>query len=414
MSKQYIPQQTNRRIFLIAFLIATLILVNGGFAYWQMQQVKDEFYDVANRDLPLIAQLQPLIDGQFDQTLLIEELSNLEHSHRNTIVNTLEVSFIRAGNKFTDTLTSLDLFVKPLLKAEREDLRIEMEKIRGLLTQIATEHEQYQRQVIAMIEASKLSHAEYPDDVMQLLDREEQELRLELINVRDEVQNFTQKSALSVEKLEIRVIQEIVTFTIFVYFLGAVMLYLMLKVMRSRDAAVEEITFYATHDSLTKMHNKRYFFERLNEAIKAATRYKTSLSLCICDLDYFKQINDTLGHKVGDDVLIYFSKLIKQEKRDDDIVGRFGGDEFLLCFPNTEAAEMVSFLERIRTKLEQKIFDVNTDKSFSVTATFGVAALDFEQASKEALFESADQALYQAKEQGRNQVVVVKVQSKGK
>jgi len=74
----------------------------------------------------------------------------------------------------------------------------------------------------------------------------------------------------------------------------------------------------------------------------------------------------------------------------------------------------VSFLERIRTKLEQKIFDVNTDKSFSVTATFGVAALDFEQASKEALFESADQALYQAKEQGRNQVVVVKVQSKGK
>ncbi len=398
-------KNTNRYIFSLAFAIALLILVNGGFAFWQMQQVKQEFHEVANRDLPLATQLLPLIDRQFEQTLLIEKLQKLRVTHRLSVINLLEESFIRTGHKFTETSDALDAFIEPMLLSEREATRIKMKRVRKLLGQIVSEHSQYQSQVLNMIEDMKKQESSYNEDLVALLSEEEKDLSRELISLRDELQQFTQDSAHAVEKHEAWVIKGTVLFTLFAFSLGAIMLILIYQVMKGRDKAIAEIAYFATYDPLTELLNRRYFFERLNESIKTAQREQQPLSLCVCDLDFFKQVNDTMGHQAGDKVLVEFGSLLKNGKRAGDIAGRFGGDEFVICFPNTSAQDAVTVLERIRITLEKKKFKQNFEQTFSVTSTFGVAELDLENATDETLLEAADQALYKAKEKGRNRIV---------
>ena len=398
--------KTNRYIFIIAFAIAALILVNGGFAYWQMHKIKIEFEDVANKDLPLVTQLLPLIDRQFEQTLLIEKLHQQSDGHQGVVIQTLEDSFIRTGKKFDATLATLKEFIVPLMSQGLPETRAEMVRVNALLEQIGREHQQYHDQVIAMIDTIKKGGGKIPEQVIRILNEEEKELRLELTSLRDEVQRFTQQSVIAVDKHESWVIQGVVLFTLFVYSLGTIMLFMMYQVMQHRKKAIDELAYYATHDPLTKLINRRYFFERLEEAINAAKRHQHPLSICVCDLDHFKQINDTLGHQAGDKVLASFGEILSEVKREEDIAGRFGGDEFVLCFPNTHGKDIVSMVERIRATMAEKEFKLADNKRFSVTATFGIAEMDLNSRCQESLFEAADNALYQAKEKGRNAVVL--------
>ena len=398
-------KNTSRYIFSLALAIALLILVNGGFAYWQMHQVKQEFHEVANRDLPLATQLLPLIDRQFEQTLLIEKLHQLQVNHRVEVVNLLQESFVRTGKKFSDTSASLEQFIEPMLQSDREATRMKMKRVKKLLGQIVEEHSQYQGQVLRMIDNMREHNNHYDKALIDLLAKEEQDLTRELISLRDELQQFTQDSAHAVEKHEAWIMKGLVLFTLFVFSLGAIMLLLIRQVMKSRDAALEEIEHFATFDPLTELFNRRAFFQRLDQSIQQAKREQQPLSLCVCDLDFFKQVNDTLGHQAGDKVLVEFGALLKNSKRASDIAGRFGGDEFVVCFPNTHAKDVVPVLENIRSQLEKKQFKEGKDEVFSVTSTFGVAELDFDNPTEEALLEAADSALYRAKELGRNKVV---------
>ncbi len=406
-------RKINRYIFLLAFSIAALILVNGGFAFWQMQQVKKEFYDVANWDLPLVARLSPLVDRQIEQTLLLEKLQQQGGPQNIMVLNTLKENFIRAGEKFEAALTELDAFIVPMLSSSRKETRIKLNSIKQLSGRIAAEHRKYQSQLPSMIESMKATGTSYDPDKFALLFKlkksflaeREKNLRSMLLSLRNETQSFTQESAAAVERHGSWVIQGVVLFTLFAYFLGTLMLFMIYKVMQSRDKAVAEITYYATHDPLTKLINRRYFFVRMDEAVKAAERHKNHLSLCVCDLDHFKAINDLMGHQAGDKVLTCFGEILSSEKRAGDIAGRFGGDEFVICFPNTLAKDTVNLLERVRQSIESRSFKNNAGKTFSVTATFGVADIDPENPCPEALLEAADKALYEAKEKGRNQVV---------
>lgn len=399
MSEQ---RKTNQRIFILAFLIAGLILLNGGFAYWQMHQVKQEFYDVANRDLPLVTRLSPLIDRQFEQTLLLEKLQQVKDPHKLIIVDTLEHSFRSTGDKFDTTLTTLTQFITPMLSSSRPQTREEMEKVKQLLLQIQREHSQYQSQVLRLIKAMKAADTGFDASIFDLLAQEEKDLRSELMSLRNEVQRFTQDSANAVERHEAWVIQGVVLFTLFTYTLGTLMLFMMRQVMQAREKAVDDLTFYATHDPLTGLANRRHFFERLDQAMHAARRHQTPLSLCVCDLDHFKQLNDQFGHQFGDQVLSYFAQLLGQSSRAEDITGRFGGDEFVICFPSTKASDAAVLIERVRQALESKDFNLKQNPELRVTATFGIAEVRHSDLDENSLFEAADKALYQAKEAGRN------------
>lgn len=397
-------RKSNRYIFSLAFVIALLILVNGGFAYWQMQQVKAEFYEVANRDLPLAAQLLPLIDRQFEQTLLIEKLHNIKDAHKLSVITILEESFIRTGEKFNEASEGLNLLLTPLLTSQREITHQKMSRVKHLLEQVITEHSHYQTQVIQLIETIKSNQITVSSDFIALLSKEESDLTKELITLRDELQRFTQDSAHAVERHEAWVIKGVVLFTLFVFSLGTIMLLLIRQVMSSRDDAIEEINYFASYDPLTDLLNRRQFFSSLDLAIADARSHENHISLCVCDLDHFKGINDSLGHQAGDKVLATFAQLLREKTRDTDFAGRFGGDEFVICFPNTTQLEASKIIERIRKSFAEKQFN-NGNCTFKVTATFGVAQWQPIHTSSDGLMESADQALYKAKELGRNRVI---------
>lgn len=397
-------KSTNRTIFGLAFLIALLILVNGAFAYWQMQQVKEEFHEVANRDLPLAAELLPLIDRQFEQTLLIEKLHKVTDEHKQQVIHILEESFIRTGNKFNETSESLTAMLEPMLLSPREATRQKLATVKKLLGQIITEHKHYQEQVLIMIQHMKASDASYPNEIVGILADEEKDLTEELISLRDQLQAFTQASAHAVERHEALVIKAVVVFTLFIFSLGAMMLLLMRQVMKGREKAVEQISFYASYDPLTEVYNRRHFFEELSSCIDGAVKSQATLSLCVCDIDHFKGVNDKQGHQFGDVVLEAFADIVKNNIRAEDFVGRFGGDEFVICFPDTGSEDAATIVERIREKFALKVFKT-INGELSVSSTFGVAELDKQNPQHDSLMESADQALYKAKEQGRNRVI---------
>ena len=403
-------RKSNKLIFLLSFIIALLIVVNGLFSFFKMQQIKHEFYDVANRDLPLISQLLPLIDRQFEQTLLIEKLHQLSQDHRLIVLDTLEGSFIRSGEKFETTIDELIEFIQPMLIDSRDVMRNQMSRVITILNKISLEHTQYHYQVIDMIESLKTSQGEYHPALITLLNSEEVELRRELIDLRDELQRFTQEAADDVEAHEEQVIRSTVTLNISSFLLGALLLYMIVKIMASRDAATQKINYFAHYDPLTKLINRRYFFDLFDQSLLQHKQDKEAFNLCICDLDHFKGINDSLGHQAGDKALTGFAQILTETLGEKDIIGRFGGDEFVICFNNKNQQECEFLLEQVRTKLAQSRFTLNDKAHFSVTATFGVAHIDGDKISQsdcKQLFEAADKALYMAKQDGRNQICVL-------
>ena len=155
-------------------------------------------------------------------------------------------------------------------------------------------------------------------------------------------------------------------------------------------------------DTLTQLFNRRYFFQRLSESFSDAQRHGQPLSIIICDLDHFKQINDTYGHAAGDRALQVVSDVLKQQIRNFDVVARFGGEEFIFLLPQTDGDDACQLAERMRVATEGKKV-VGDRHSFSITASFGVVQCDT-GVSMEENVSGADQALYRAKSLGRNRV----------
>jgi diguanylate cyclase (GGDEF)-like protein/PAS domain S-box-containing protein len=171
----------------------------------------------------------------------------------------------------------------------------------------------------------------------------------------------------------------------------------------ARRAAYERLRHIASHDALTGLYNRAQFEEELSKEVRSAARYQYPLSLCICDLDGFKGINDTYGHATGDAVLVAFAGLVREVFRESDVSGRLGGDEFVIMFAHTQAVEAASAVGRLRRKLEGMALTADDGCDFRATATFGFA--DFGDAmDPAALIALADEALYEAKRAGRNKI----------
>lgn len=169
----------------------------------------------------------------------------------------------------------------------------------------------------------------------------------------------------------------------------------------------------ATLDALTGLNNRHMFYQRLNETIANAKRQKTDLCCIMTDIDFFKSVNDTYGHAVGDLVLKTVAKTIKKELRPYDIASRYGGEEFAILLPNTPINEAYKVAQRLRSKIEKKKINIEEfkieDKSeISVTISVGVAEYKEDMKEVNKLYELADKGLYEAKETGRNKVVISK------
>ena len=157
-------------------------------------------------------------------------------------------------------------------------------------------------------------------------------------------------------------------------------------------------------DGLTKLNNHRFFQDELARAFEESQRYQRPLSLAMIDIDFFKKVNDTHGHAVGDDVLKNVAKLYKESARSTDLVARYGGEEFAVMMPETSLTDGISFAEKIRSLLESTPIETQIGP-LTITVSIGVASVPHSRihTSKE-LIVAADKALYRAKKRGRNQV----------
>ncbi len=157
----------------------------------------------------------------------------------------------------------------------------------------------------------------------------------------------------------------------------------------------------AKKDATTGLLGKSFFHGHLDFEFKRAQRYKRPLGFILLDIDFFKKVNDTFGHVIGDEVLKKVGEIILDALRVEDTAVRYGGEEMALILPETNEKEAYLLAERLRCKLEKLSFKMN-DTIFKVTASFGVSEYNPGMATAQTLVEKADRALYKAKEQGRN------------
>ncbi|SHG69954.1 two-component system, chemotaxis family, response regulator CheY [Thermosyntropha lipolytica DSM 11003] len=169
----------------------------------------------------------------------------------------------------------------------------------------------------------------------------------------------------------------------------------------------QDILKLARTDYLTGVLNRRAFMERLAEEIARMKREGKPLGIIIADIDFFKRVNDRYGHQAGDMVLKDFARSLKKACREYDLVGRYGGEEFIICLPGCDRENTFKTAERMRKVVEltpSYIEDIKKD--IFITASFGVTSLEpGEEKRVDDLIKEADEALYKAKRTGRNRVV---------
>ncbi len=181
----------------------------------------------------------------------------------------------------------------------------------------------------------------------------------------------------------------------------------MIKLQSELVTAKQALAYEATHDALTGALNRRGILSRLAAEITRARRNRRPLFVGLCDIDYFKKINDQYGHQAGDRVLQKLVTALQNELREYDLLGRLGGEEFLIVAPESMAVSVENLYERLRHKVECLSFPTIAD-DLQITLSIGVVETHGNVTIDNVLAE-ADAALYRAKRSGRNNVVVTLV-----
>jgi diguanylate cyclase (GGDEF)-like protein len=187
-------------------------------------------------------------------------------------------------------------------------------------------------------------------------------------------------------------------FYIPIFFVSLVLFEILLTQWRKREKMIEQVSII---DPLTGIFNRR----KISENIDHLKQQQSSFAIVLLDLDYFKDINDQYGHDIGDIVLKQVANILTENIHNDDIVGRFGGEEFIILTRGGQLVKAMDIAERCRKAIEKEVIVLDRERMINVTASFGVAAsINPFVITKEEIIRQADQALYLAKKNGRNQV----------
>ena len=165
-----------------------------------------------------------------------------------------------------------------------------------------------------------------------------------------------------------------------------------------------ELKRQATTDPLTGLLNRRQYEMLFNRERERCTRQEKHISLCVADLDYFKRINDTYGHDVGDLALRHVADLFNRTLRQSDVLGRYGGEEFVLILPDTDLDQAADVVNRLREALQASTLKIPSGE-IRLTATFGLAQVAGAEKNIDSVIKRADRALYDGKAAGRNRVM---------
>jgi diguanylate cyclase (GGDEF)-like protein len=176
-------------------------------------------------------------------------------------------------------------------------------------------------------------------------------------------------------------------------------------IVMTKERADERNRTLAMRDEVTGLINRRMLLESLTQHLSAAKRHGQPLSVLLLDIDFFKRVNDTYGHLSGDKVLKSIACVLEQRCRKQDYFGRFGGEEFLMILPNTDAEGAMTMAEALRSAVEAHSFEAVSGESVAITVSIGLCALSqLPDPRCDDLIGAADKALYRAKASGRNRV----------
>lgn len=202
----------------------------------------------------------------------------------------------------------------------------------------------------------------------------------------------------------------VVVFTLFGYFLGR-RNDLIRETSETIKDSLEKMNLVAMTDALTGIPNARYLHDHLSLEMESAKRYDTPITCLMLDIDDFKKINDTYGHPSGDLVLTTLARTVLRCVRRVDMVGRLGGEEFLILMPHTSSEVALSIAERIRQAVQRWPFTVK-ESQIPVTVSIGAASYPAPGiTNKSSLLAAADDALYEAKRAGKNQTIFARTTS---
>lgn len=170
-----------------------------------------------------------------------------------------------------------------------------------------------------------------------------------------------------------------------------------------------ELEHLSVTDELTGLYNRRYFMQRLDEALAESARYQTPYALLSLDVDRFKVINDTLGHLAGDAALRLLARVLDRRARRTDLVARIGGEEFVLLMPQTGLQEAEVLAEQVRQLVAQSPFELQDGQRIQLTLSGGVVSWQGAVAGTSEILGLCDRLLYRAKSQGRNRVLMAQI-----
>lgn len=174
------------------------------------------------------------------------------------------------------------------------------------------------------------------------------------------------------------------------------------------ERANAELARLSRTDRLTNLYNRGYWEECLEQEFQRRKRYKGNAALVMFDIDHFKPINDNYGHQLGDDVIRMVAHELLVTQRETDIAGRYGGEEFCVLLPDTDATQAQLMAERLRKRIAEMMVEVDAEQgdSVQITISLGIAAFDSELRNHNEWIERADKALYQSKNDGRDRATL--------
>tara|TARA_Y100000310_G_C20704311_1_gene833479 strand:- start:7385 stop:8194 length:810 start_codon:yes stop_codon:yes gene_type:complete len=178
----------------------------------------------------------------------------------------------------------------------------------------------------------------------------------------------------------------------------------LIETQKQLKGTLKKLDELAKTCELTGLPNRRHILECLEKEFYRAKRYSSMFAVIIADIDHFKKVNDTYGHSVGDETIIHFSKLVKDNLRETDMVGRIGGEEFVIVLPNTDQVNATILANRIRESVANCPLPLESNQPLRVTSSFGVSQFLTSDEDKSEVVKRADEALYIAKNSGRNKV----------
>jgi diguanylate cyclase (GGDEF)-like protein/PAS domain S-box-containing protein len=170
----------------------------------------------------------------------------------------------------------------------------------------------------------------------------------------------------------------------------------------------QQLEYQAHTDYLTGLANRRYFLEQALLELARARRYRSPMSIAMLDLDHFKSVNDTYGHEIGDRVLREFAEIARRTLREVDLMGRMGGEEFAILFPETNDTQAYEVAERLREAIAEHEIAMERGLPIHITVSIGLTTYIDSDANIDVLLSRADQALYKAKREDRNKTCVAR------